>query len=515
MVSYEVPKPPQGFFSRMKDSVRLAAAFVKGDRDTISDITSTTVFSPLQPIKPMIPEVRGRTWDYQPGVNIQFQPRGYDSGRIPFKTLRQFARNCELLRLGIQTVKDQISSFGWQIVPTEDSKLKADDALIKEMSSFFRKPDKVHTFDQWIRTMTEAYVVTDAISIYRAKDRIGRPYAFEIMDGATIKPLVDEDGRRPLPPDPAYQQVIKGAPRAMYDMNELLYMPRDILEHDPLYGYPIVEQIIITAQTAIERAKFQLAYFTEGSLPDSYAALPKEMTADQIKAFEERFNNMMKGNTAGRREVPFFPEGTTIASLKQPPLKDDFDEWLARIIAYALGISPTALIKQMNRSTSEADQQRNEEEGQSPKLQHFKNVIDELLPDFGQTDEEKKFIIANVEFKWRDNNEIDADKQSQIEDRALRNGSKTINEVKLARGEDPIEGGDVPMVLTSGGYVPLDSYDRNQAMQQQAIDAQPEPGADDDEEDDAEKSAYSRVRKAVRHKPIPFAGHSCSCNKKH
>jgi hypothetical protein len=36
----------------------------------------------------------------------------------------------------------------------------------------------------------------------------------ELIIGATIKPLIGEDGRSPEPPDPAYQQILKGVPAA-------------------------------------------------------------------------------------------------------------------------------------------------------------------------------------------------------------------------------------------------------------------------------------------------------------
>lgn len=513
MVSYEVPKPPQGFFSRMRDGMRLVSAFVKGDRATIADITAQTVFSPLQPISSATPQIVGRTWDYAPGINVQYLPRGYGSGRIPFPTLRAFSRNCEMLRLGIETVKDQIGGYSWRIVPKEGGKGKPEDQAIKDITAFLRKPDKTNHFDQWIRMLVEEFVVTDAVAIYRRKDRIGRPYSFEVIDGATIKPLIDADGCRPMPPDPAYQQIIKGAPRAFYDTTELLYFPRNVLAYDPTYGLSIVEQIITTAQTAIERAKLQQAYFTHGSLPDAYATLPEGMTQDQIKYFEDNFNDILSGNLAGRRGVPFLPGGTVINSLKQPPLKDEFDEWLARIVAYALGLSPTWAVKQMNRSTADTDQKREEEQGQGPKLQYLAICVNELLEDFGPE------IYENYEFKFQDNNEIDAKVQNEIEDKNVRNATSTINEIRLARGQDPKEGGDQLMVLTASGYVPLDSYSQNQEMARQTMDAKAKAEAEQQnkptDEEDANKALYGRLDKGERiQSAVPFPVRSCGCKKK-
>ena len=47
----------------------------------------------------------------------------------------------------------------------------------------------------------------DAATIYPRLTRSGALYRLDI-DGATIKPLIGEDGRAPEAPDPAYQQVL-------------------------------------------------------------------------------------------------------------------------------------------------------------------------------------------------------------------------------------------------------------------------------------------------------------------
>lgn len=521
MVHYEIPKPPiTGFLARARESVRLASAFMKGDKATIDDITAQTVFSPLQPLQPYTPNIVGRLWDYAPGINIQFQPRGYGSGRVPFTNLRAFSRNCEILRLVIETVKDQICGFDWQIVPKEDSTVSPDDPRIAQLTAFFKMPDRVHTFEQWLRMILEEFMVTDSVSIYRPKDRVGRPYAFEVIDGATIKPLIDADGRRPLVPDPAYQQVFKGAPRVDYTIDELLYMPRNLLSYDPLYGYSMTEQTLVTIQTSIQRAQYQLKYFTEGSLPDAYAEMPEGLTADSIRAFEDRFNDILSGNAGERRKVPFLPNGTKISALKAAPLKDEFDEWIARIICFSFGLAPTAFIRQMNRATADNDKERAQEEGQAPKMQYIKTLIDTLIGDFGPE------YSANFEYTWRESANQDPKEQADVETEYVKNGIKTINEARSALGLDPMEGGDTLMALTPTGFVPLDSFEQNQQMQQANMEANAKakadavanaPNAENEDQTDEKtgeteqpkpepgtKMAYGRLGKAVRHPPIPF-----------
>ena len=506
MVSYEIAKPPLGFFQRAAESVRLATAFMKGDKTTIADITAATVFSPLQPLVPFTPNIVGRNYDFLPGENINFLPRGYGSGRIPFANLRLVSRNCEILRLVIETVKDQICSFDWQIVPKESSTAQPDDPRIAEMMAFLQSPDRTHTFEQWLRMVLEDFMVIDALSIYRPKDRVGRPYAFEVIDGGTIKPLIDANGRRPLPPDPAYQQVLKGAPRVDYTTEELLYMPRTLMTYAPTYGYSLVEQTLITIQTSIQRAKYQLAYFTEGSLPDAYAEMPEGMTQDGIKAFEDRFNNILSGNAGERRKVPFLPSGSKIEALKEAPLKDEFDEWIARIICFSFGLAPTAFIRQMNRSTAQNDQERAQQEGQAPKMKFIKTMMDLLIADFGPD------YAANFEYAWRESKNQDPKEQADVETEYVKTGIKTINESRAVLGLDPVASAEANqlMAYTPTGFVPLDSFDQTMQQNQANMNAQAKAKADAAQNpnvqgaDNHGSKAYGRVGKAVRHEPIPF-----------
>jgi hypothetical protein len=55
----------------------------------------------------------------------------------------------------------------------------------------------------------------------------------DVIDGATIKPLIGEDGRSPEAPDPACQQILKGVPAADFSTQELIYLPRNLRPSAP------------------------------------------------------------------------------------------------------------------------------------------------------------------------------------------------------------------------------------------------------------------------------------------
>ncbi len=86
-------------------------------------------------------------------------------------------------------------------------------------------------------------------------------------------------------------------------------------------------------------------------MPDSFATLPKEWTIDQIGQFQEYFDALMAGNASRRRMVKFMPSDFRLQVTRQAPLKDQYDEWLARLICYALSVPVTPFVGTVNRAT--------------------------------------------------------------------------------------------------------------------------------------------------------------------
>jgi hypothetical protein len=83
---------------------------------------------------------------------------------------------------------------------------------------------------------------------------------------------------------------------------------------------------------------YQQILLPTGSTPDALATLPKEWAVDQIRQFQDYFDALMSGNSARRRMMKFMPNEFRLIEARQPPLKDQYDEWLARAICYAFSV---------------------------------------------------------------------------------------------------------------------------------------------------------------------------------
>ena len=396
------------------------------------------VFGPGAPIAPAGP-APVRSWDYPVAINSVVRPRAYEP--FGFHELRAFA-NVELVRLAIETRKDQIEQLNWAITPIPGAP-PADPALVARLTAFWRKPDGVTPFATWLRQVLEDLLVIDAPAIERRFDRAGQLIGLDVIPGDTIHPMVDDTGRRPRGPGQvAYQQVIKGVAWTDLSDRDLIYAPRNPRPNHN-YGCSPVEQIIVTLNTVIRRQAAQLAYFSEGNLPAGLLNGPDGWSPDQIRDLQLWLDSRLSGQSAEQAKLLWVPSGTRYQSFKDSPLKDDFDEWLARIVAFAFSLPPTPFVKQMNRATAGADQDRGLQEGLEPLKLWAKRLIDGVIQD--------DLGGVGLEFSWNDAPAIDPLKQAQIDDLALRNGSATVNEVRARRGMPPIPGGDRALSLAQAG----------------------------------------------------------------
>jgi hypothetical protein len=431
---------------------------VRGVKYVVSGADPSGWFTPSQPLPPFAQEQAvGRQFDYQTGYNLQQQPKVYEG--VTFAQLRSLADGLDILRLVIETRKDMLCKMQFTVKPTDPS--KPIDSRCELVQNFLRFPDKEHSWEEWLRMILEDLFVLDAPAIYPRYTYGNSLYAFEPMDGATIKRVIDGQGRTPVPPEMAYQQILKGVPAVAYSSDELIYKPRN-LRTNKVYGYSPVEQILLTVNTALRRQVSQLQYYSDGDAVDRIMSVPAEWNPDQVAQFRDWWTSMLAGNTGARRQTMFVPNGVTSVNTKEALLKDSYDEWLARVICYAFSISPSAFVSQMNRATANTAKESAEEEGIQPIMQWIKSLVDYMIM--------KYFGYTDICLQWQDELAPDPLIQAQINQIYIGSGIKTPNEVREELGldaiDDPIEESK-PFMTTSNQVVgaqilPNQSYNTNE-----------------------------------------------------
>ena len=177
-----------------------------------------------------------RRYEYQVAQNINIAT---EQKLVPFKTLRGAAEQIDIVRRCVEVLKSKIAGLDWDIVIAEDASekiiseiggdhvramSKARDKFsedIYRLREFWENPDRANglTFIDWMMMSLEEILVLDAWAIWPQRTVGGDLYGFQILDGATIKPLLDERGMRPMPPQAAYQQILYGFPRSEFTAN--------------------------------------------------------------------------------------------------------------------------------------------------------------------------------------------------------------------------------------------------------------------------------------------------------
>src|SRR3989440_5800162 len=217
--------------------------------------TADIWFGPSAPPPQVAPATNPvRSFDYPVGVNVQFAPRSDEP--VTFEQMRNLGDEYYLLRIVIETVKDRICAKPWQfrvkgsgtaqrLKPSNNSIQRTAEAVlfygginstastgsrpgesapqkhwvhndlpleqrIERLTQFFRMPDREHTWQKWLRALLEDLLVIDAATLYPQRTKGGEIFRLAVIDGATIKRVIDPMGFTPEPPAVAYQQVIKG-----------------------------------------------------------------------------------------------------------------------------------------------------------------------------------------------------------------------------------------------------------------------------------------------------------------
>lgn len=435
-----------------KGRTRLFSAFSPPD-----PIFESDYMGPNQPMPKGFVNLDPRSFDYEVGENLKTEQYIGRSG-ITFQHLRAFSNNCEGLRGVIENRKNQISTqkldyqlkFTEGMSPTQVKEATLKSESIKKARKLFKKPDGEHGFKSWLRMIVEEICVIDHLCILPVRNLKGDIFQFRLIDGDTILKRIDKNGNRPLGNSIAYQQKIKGVIVNDFTASDLFVYGRNPTVNR-VYCTSPVEMLVHTINVALRRSTFQLNYYTEGNIPDMLLRVTaKDMDDEKVARFQRYFDLLLTGDLKRRRRVRFIPETADPIYPQQDVLKDEFDEWLMRIITYFFGSSPNHFVRNLNRAVSESQYEQSNEEGLTSYKETLKEIIDELLEIAGLDDIEAVWVPTRAQ-----NSEI----QAKTDKIRVEAGLESIDEIRDRDGLAPIGIGNT--VRTAHGLVDITGQGKN------------------------------------------------------
>jgi SPP1 gp7 family putative phage head morphogenesis protein len=498
---------------------------------------------PFGPATPLVPspinDVRpdGRTDPRLYQYPVSWNLTGTTQRLIPWSLLRDAADRISLFRRCIEIRKGHMGGLGWDIVISQGAveaaqraepdsgRHKVEAAMrdrlgpdIDRAVAFWEvpDPDRGLTFAKWLGMLLEEVFVLDALPIFPRRTYGGDLLGLEIIDGSTIKPLLDERGGRPRPPAPAYQQILYGFPRGeftadtsldtagnhvidgAYAADRLIYERRVARTWTP-YGHSAVEQALDDGDLYLKRRGWMRAEYSDGTSVNDLFTLPEQFgwTPEQLLDYERQYNDQYAGNTQARLGARFLPPGVMPAERSGDGVADryrpEYDLHLIKLLASHFDTTLPELGFTEAKGLGSEGYHEGQENVQDRKTLALTQEIEGLLTRIGRAHlglpRELKFTFLGLD----DEDNAAAD---DVARQRVASAGSTINEWRDETGKPRYDfpEADMPMIVTQRGVVFLEGASElappgEMVEPMQAPDQQPAPGQDAGEQDDQDDAA--------------------------
>jgi hypothetical protein len=440
----------------------------------------------IDPLNPRTGRPEPRFNEYPVSSNLP----GVNDRLVPWKVLRDAADVGGLARRCIEIRKAEIASLEWSVTITrgavDAARAAQPDRAPSEVESelrerltgdiarctaFWERPDRGQDEDtgDWLSKLLEEHLVLDAIAIYPRRTLGGDLFALEILDGSTIKLLRDHRGGRPMPPNPAYQQVLQGFPRGefiadqnedgtipdSYRSDELIYKRRNVRSHTP-YGYSAVEQALEDIDVWLRRRKWIRDEYTEGTVPTGLLrnSGASGWSPAQTSEYETLLNDAYS-TTGARHRLRVLPPGMELETQSDAAerYKPEYDLFLIKLIAahFDVTIAELGFTEQGGLGSSgwhegQADVQQRK--ATMPTLRWLQQLVTTISRQHLGMPTELEFRFLGLE----EEGEAAADEVAKAR---VADGRMTYNEDRDRMGMPRYDfpEADMPMIRTSRGLV--------------------------------------------------------------
>jgi hypothetical protein len=439
----------------------------------------------INPVNPLTGRPEPRRYEYQVAQNINIVP----TRLVPFSTLRDAGDSIDILRRCIEVTKAKMNGLDFDIVLGSDAseKIAAESGgdhvramakarekytdEINRLREFWENPDKAngYTWQDWINIAIEDILVIDALAVYPQPTVGGDLYGFQILDGSTIKPLIDDRGMRPISPNAAFQQILYGFPRSEFAATEedpkadgeftsdqLAYMVRN-RRSTTVYGFSPVERALPLADIYLRRQQWIRAEYTDGVMPELMFTTDEDWgtNPDLLLAYERILNDDLAGQTEQRKRARLLPKGLTpiVNEGYGEKFKDTLDDYLVTSICGHFGVQPSEIGFSPKGGLGGAGYAEGQaENGEALGIGPLANWISKQLTNLSYT---YLGMPRELEFKLMTSKRLDNEENARKNEIEVRSGGKSINERRSELGLPLLDTpqADMPMMVTGSSVL--------------------------------------------------------------
>ncbi len=461
---------PQGMVNQSADGLNAGALDTAMQTNQAPQPTPATMYAPGSPlpVSPgLVPPSGPRQFEYPIGYNVTPQPRTTEL--TSFAQLRALAFAYEGIRLCEQVYFDILSGLelkvGFKPNTIPDGESEQDPkwrAIAAPAEAFFQRPDGVTPLNVWLTAGMRDVLEVGCSYLYRRRDRAGRVMALDFVDAATLKPLLDERGRMPLPPYPAFEQYLYGVAAYYLRADEVEWI-RETARTDSPYPVSRVEYVITRVNQALRKQLLDLARYTDGSVPEGIFAPSGNLalTPEQIEEAERVWNGMLAGNDAMKVRVKFAPWAGTFTATRDMAPQTEFDQFLLNVTVAAFGLTMDELgiTLTSNRSVGASQQDVVYRRAVKPVASLFARALTRVA----QAEFDSRLVVG---WEGYEEEEDQLQKASAL-DIGVKNGSLSPSRMARMMGW-PVDLEVPPMIVTKDGPIWLEDAMNLREAQQDA-----------------------------------------------
>lgn len=381
-----------------------------------------------------------------------YNKRMIATNSVDWPVLRSLSVNHETTRAAINVRKREIIQLGYEVVDVNDETDPTATAKQRETARemLTNIGGEGVRFREVVDKMIEDTLVLDACVFYKQRTRDGQLLRIVPIDATTIKLRVDESGLRPLAPDIAFEQWIRGSKTADLTTEDMVYEMMNPRSDNP-YGLSPLESLVLTLDTSMRAMLYNLGYFSDNSVPQGFINVPEEWKVQQIKEYTEYLHALISGPKAQAKIYPIPARAKYIPTSKPTDFafKDLFD-YLDRKVCMMFDVTPQelGLSLQQYKENAEGQDKIQMRKGIKPLANFLSEIFTDLLRN--------ELGFPNFAFKFTG---LDARFTPEDAKTLIPIGVVSIDEVRNDMGLAKLDVDN--FIITSQGVTPVDQIEEN------------------------------------------------------
>ena len=313
----------------------------------------------------------------------------------------------------------------------------------------------------------------------------------------------NEDGTKPVAPEPAFLQERMGQKIAEYISDELLYIMANP-QHTG-YGFSPIEVSAYTILTSLQIDAFNMDFFKESNIPAALLNLPN-VSRGQLQYFRALWEQESMGRLGGaahkmmmtnlNQDFQYTPLRTMGAREMEMM---EYIQWTLSIKCAAFGISPQdlAFTMDLHRTTAEVQYRISRDMG-------LRTLLKIVCDHINQSIVKKDWKYDDIKYTYLQIDKMDAAEEVNVDNADLQAGIISRNDRRQHIGQPALPGGDIILVPgIDGQMIPIDmledqveDYREQKVVEaEQGVQQPGEEGQEGQPEEEEEKKSQDKEKK--------------------